>query len=55
MNVILIRKSSKDECHIIEIQGTAERESFSRQQLNELLDLAEKGICELYDLQNFVL
>lgn len=55
MNVILIRKGSKDECHIIEIQGTAERESFSRQQLNELLDLAEKGICELYDLQNFVL
>lgn len=32
---------------IIEIQGTAEENSFSRIQLNELLDFAEKGIQEL--------
>jgi ribonuclease PH len=32
---------------IIEVQGTAEEGSFSRQQLNQLLDVAEKGIQEL--------
>ncbi|MEB3148697.1 MAG: ribonuclease PH [Sphaerospermopsis sp.] len=32
---------------IIEVQGTAEDGSFSRQQLNQLLDIAEKGIQEL--------
>ncbi|WP_008319098.1 ribonuclease PH [Leptolyngbya sp. PCC 6406] len=37
---------------IIEIQGTAEEGSFSRVQMNQLLDLAEKGIGELFVLQN---
>lgn len=32
---------------IIEVQGTAESGSFSRTQLNHLLDFAEKGIQEL--------
>jgi ribonuclease PH len=32
---------------LIEVQGTAESESFSRTQLNQILDLAEKGIGEL--------
>jgi ribonuclease PH len=36
---------------IIEIQGTAEAKSFSRLQLGEILDLAEKGIQELLELQ----
>lgn len=36
---------------IIEIQGTAEKGSFSRSQLNRLLDLAEQGIQELLGLQ----
>lgn len=35
----------------IEIQGTAEDKSFSRKQLNELLDLAESGIKNLIELQ----
>ena len=30
---------------LIEIQGTAEKEPFTRQQLSQLLDLAEKGHC----------
>lgn len=33
----------------IEIQGTAEREPFSREQMNEMLALAEKGIKELFE------
>ncbi len=36
---------------IIEAQGTAEAGTFSRHQLNQLIDLAEKGIKELLDAQ----
>ena len=36
-----------DKLGIIEAQGTAESGSFSRTQLNQLIDLAEKGIKEL--------
>ena len=39
----------------IEIQGTAERQPFSRQMLDHLLDLANRGIGELLELQNSVL
>ncbi|MBD1910684.1 MULTISPECIES: ribonuclease PH [unclassified Leptolyngbya] len=36
---------------LIEVQGTAEEGSFTRQQLNQILDLAEKGVRELLELQ----
>lgn len=36
-----------DQLGIIEAQGTAESGTFSRYQLNQLIDLAEKGIKEL--------
>jgi ribonuclease PH len=35
----------------IEIQGTAEREPFNREQMNEMLLLAEKGINHLFTVQ----
>ncbi|MEO8575012.1 MAG: ribonuclease PH [Pyrinomonadaceae bacterium] len=35
----------------IEIQGTAEREPFTREQMNEMLALAEKGINDLFVIQ----
>ena len=35
----------------IEVQGTAEREPFSRAQMDELLALAAAGISELVKLQ----
>jgi ribonuclease PH len=41
--------------NLIEVQGTAEENSFSRRQLNGILDLAEKGIKELMGLQQQVL
>jgi ribonuclease PH len=41
-----------DNRELIEVQGTAESGSFSRQQMNELLDLADKGIQELMTIQN---
>ncbi|MCK5296293.1 MAG: ribonuclease PH [Alphaproteobacteria bacterium] len=36
---------------IVEIQGTAEKEPFSEEELNKLLALAKKGIAELIELQ----
>lgn len=46
MNVVM-----KDDGHFIEVQGTAEGHPFSRDELNELLDLAAKGIGELSTMQ----
>ncbi len=37
---------------LIEVQGTGESDTFSRSQLNQMLDVAEKGIKELLDMQN---
>ena len=36
---------------LVEVQGTAERAPFSRDELDKLLDLAATGIAELHDLQ----
>jgi len=36
---------------LIELQGTAEHGAFSRQQLNGMLDLAERGIAQLFSAQ----
>jgi ribonuclease PH len=36
---------------LIEVQGTAERAPFTRDELDQLLDLAATGIAELHDLQ----
>lgn len=37
--------------HFIEVQGTAEGAAFSRKEMEQLLNLAEKGISELIALQ----
>ncbi|TMW71628.1 ribonuclease PH [Alteribacter natronophilus] len=39
----------------VEIQGTGEEATFSRSQLNSLLDLGEKGITELFNIQKEVI
>lgn len=41
--------------NFVELQGTGEESTFTRAQLNELLDLGEKGISELIALQRGVL
>ena len=46
MNVI-----GTDEGEFVEIQGTGEEAPFNRKELNELLDLAEKGIKQMIQLQ----
>jgi len=43
------------EGEFIEVQGTAEGVAFSRAQLDQLLDLAEKGIQELLVIQQEIL
>lgn len=40
-----------EDLQILEVQGTAEEGTFSRAQLNQMLDLAEKGIKELIQAQ----
>lgn len=47
MNVIM---NSKGE--FVEVQGTGEEATYTRKELNDMLDLAEKGIMELVELQN---
>ena len=39
----------------IELQGTAEREPFSREQMDEMLVLAEKGVKQLFAVQRYAL
>ncbi len=46
MNVVMTGKGN-----FVEIQGTAERGSFGRDRLNDLLSLAEKGVRELIEFQ----
>jgi ribonuclease PH len=36
---------------LVEVQGTAERAPFTREDLNDLLDLATGGIADLHDMQ----
>jgi ribonuclease PH len=36
---------------LIEVQGTGESDTFSHYQLNQMLDVAEKGISELLRYQ----
>lgn len=50
MNVVMTGSGE-----FVEIQGTGEEATFSRSQLNELLDLAELGIAEIIEKQNAVL
>ena len=44
-----------EDMNIIEIQGTSEKEIFNKNQLMELLSLAEKGISELIEYQKKLL
>lgn len=45
-NVVML-----DDGQLVEVQGTAEGNPFSRSEMDELLDLAEHGLQELFALQ----
>ena len=49
-NVVM---TSKDE--FVEVQGTAEAKPFSRESIDSLLSLAEKGIKQLFEIQQAAL
>ncbi|HAU1298529.1 TPA: ribonuclease PH [Legionella pneumophila] len=49
MNVVM-----NEQGHFIEVQGTAEDNSFNREQLNSMLSLAEIGIPQLIEIQKNV-
>ncbi len=46
MNIVM-----NDAQGFIEVQGTAEAQAFNQDELNAMLDLAKKGINELFDYQ----
>ena len=50
MNIVMTGKGE-----FIEIQGTAERKPFNKEQMDELLLLAKKGISDLIDVQRSLL
>ena len=50
MNVVMNNKNN-----FIEIQGTSEKRPFTYQELERMLDLAKKGISELFEYQNSAL
>ena len=50
MNVVMT-----GEGRFVEVQGTAEGKAFSRGELDDLIDLAEKGIVEIFALQREML
>lgn len=47
MNIVMDSK-----LNFVEIQGTGERLSFTREQFNNMISLAENGIKELFEIQN---
>ena len=50
MNVVMTGSG-----RFIEVQGTAEHESFDREELDQLLDLAALGIARIHDAQRVLL
>jgi ribonuclease PH len=46
MNIVMTESGK-----IVEVQGTAEEHAFTRDQMNQMLDLAEKGIKEIIAAQ----
>ncbi|QKS71967.1 ribonuclease PH [Paenalkalicoccus suaedae] len=50
MNVVMTSAGE-----LVEVQGTGEEATFTRAQMNDMLDLAEKGIKEIFTIQSDVL
>ena len=51
MNVVMLSPVAGGEASFVEVQGTAEGQSFSRSELDALLALAEGGLAQIVDLQ----
>ena len=44
-----------DDDRLIEVQGTGEQRSFSRDQMNQMLDLGSAGIRQLFEVQSLAI
>ena len=51
MNVVTVRPVAGGEPRFVEVQGTAEGAPFSHSELTTLLELAERGLGEIVELQ----
>jgi ribonuclease PH len=51
MNVVTVRPLAGGEHRFVEVQGTAEGAPFSHSELVTLLELAERGLTEIVELQ----
>jgi ribonuclease PH len=51
MNVATVRPLAGGEHRFVEVQGTAEGSPYSRSELTTLLELAERGVTEIVELQ----
>ncbi|MGA8147729.1 MAG: ribonuclease PH [Gallionellaceae bacterium] len=50
MNVVMLGNG-----HFVEVQGTAEGHAFTREEMDELLELAKSGIAQLVEMQRVAL
>ena len=50
MNVVMLGNGK-----FVEVQGTAEGVAFTREEMDELLELAKSGIAQLIEMQRSVL
>jgi ribonuclease PH len=55
MNVVMLAPVTGGAAKFVEVQGTAEGQAFSREQLDVLLDLAEQGLVQVFDQQRSII
>lgn len=51
LNVVMRAAATGSPLGLIEVQGTGERSTFSRTELDAMLDLAERGIRDAFEIQ----
>ena len=55
MNVVMLAPVTGGAAKFVEVQGTAEGQAFSREQLDVLLGLAEQGLTQVFDQQRSII
>jgi ribonuclease PH len=55
MNVVMLAPVTGGAAKFVEVQGTAEGQAFSREQLDVLLGLAEQGLVQVFDQQRSII
>ncbi|MFM8508012.1 MAG: ribonuclease PH, partial [Actinomycetota bacterium] len=55
MNVVMLAPLAGGTARFVEVQGTAEGQAFTREQLDVLLALAEGGLAQVFDRQRSII